>query len=100
MKRVFRAASLIQVAHAKNVLLSAGIDSELRHQYLVGALGDLPIMETWPQLFVADEDETAAVRALSRASQAPSGSNWVCERCGENLEPQFTACWRCTESTE
>ncbi len=95
MKRVFRAASLLQVAHARNVLLAAGIQSELRNQYLAGALGDLPVLETWPQLFVDDDDEQAALRALSRASVAPPGSAWVCEQCGEALEPQFTSCWRC-----
>ena len=95
MKRVFRAASLIQVAHARNLLLAAGIPSEIRNQYLVGALGDLPMFETWPQLYVEDEDESAALRALSRASAAATGPAWVCERCGEQLEPQFTECWRC-----
>ena len=54
MKRVFRAASLWQVAHARNVLIMAGIDSEMRNQYLAGALGDLPMFETWPQLWVED----------------------------------------------
>jgi Putative prokaryotic signal transducing protein len=95
MKRVFRAASLIQVAHARNVLLTAGIESELRNQYLAGALGDLPMLETWPQLFVDDADEQAALRALARAAAAPTGTAWTCERCGELLEPQFTSCWRC-----
>jgi Putative prokaryotic signal transducing protein len=95
MKRVFRAASLIQVAHARNVLLTAGIESELRNQYLAGALGDLPMLETWPQLYVDDADEQAALRALARAEAAPGGAPWTCERCGESLEPQFTSCWRC-----
>jgi hypothetical protein len=95
MKRVFRAASLIQVAHARNVLLTAGIRSELRNQYLAGALGDLPMLETWPQLFVDDDDESAALRALARAAAAPTGTPWTCEQCGEHLEPQFTNCWRC-----
>jgi hypothetical protein len=98
MKRVFRAASLIQVAHARNVLLTAGIDSELRNQYLAGALGDLPMLETWPQLFVEDDDELPALRALSRAAAAPTGAPWVCQDCGERLEPQFTDCWRCGAS--
>ena len=31
MKRVYRAASLLQVAHARNVLISAGIECELRN---------------------------------------------------------------------
>ena len=95
MKRVFRAASLIQVAHARNVLLTAGIQSELRNQYLAGALGDLPMLETWPQLYVDDADEQAALRALARASEAPTGASWTCDGCGEALEPQFTSCWRC-----
>ncbi|HEY2465019.1 MAG TPA: DUF2007 domain-containing protein [Steroidobacteraceae bacterium] len=95
MKRVFRAASLLQVAHARNVLIAAGIDSELRNQYLAGALGDLPMLETWPQLLVEDELEAAALRALEQAAAAPTGAPWVCTQCGEQLEPQFTTCWRC-----
>ncbi len=95
VKRVFRAASLIEVAHARNVLMAAGIQSELRNQYLSGALGDLPMLETWPQLFVEDDDETAALRALSRATHEPGGTPWTCEHCGESSGPQFTHCWRC-----
>jgi hypothetical protein len=95
MKQVFRAASLLQVAHAHNVLIAAGIDSELRNQYLAGALGELPMLETWPQLWVDDALEAAALHALQRAAAAPSGMPWTCEQCGEQLEPQFTTCWRC-----
>jgi hypothetical protein len=95
MKRVFRAATLLQVAHARNVLLTAGIHCELRNQYLAGALGELPMMETWPQLFVDDADEQYALSALARAAAAPSGNPWTCEDCGEQLEAQFTSCWRC-----
>jgi hypothetical protein len=98
MKRVFRAASLIQVAHARNLLLTAGIQSELRNQYLAGAMGDLPMLETWPQLFVDDADEQIALRALAQAAAAPAGAAWTCEHCGEVLEPQFTSCWRCGTS--
>jgi hypothetical protein len=95
LKRVYRAASLLQVAHARNVLITAGIQCELRNQYLAGALGDLPMMETWPQLYVDDEDEPLALRALARAAVAPVGTMWTCSGCGEQLEPQFTQCWRC-----
>jgi hypothetical protein len=95
MKRVFRAASLLQVAHARNILITAGIESELRNQYLAGAMGDLPMIETWPQLFVDDADEQPALRALARAAAAPVGPPWICDGCGEQLEVQFTSCWRC-----
>ena len=95
MKRVFRAASLLQVAHARNLLTAAGIESELRNQYLAGALGDLPMLETWPQIWVEDALESAALRALEEAGRARSGAPWTCGQCGELLEPQFTTCWRC-----
>jgi Putative prokaryotic signal transducing protein len=95
VKRVYRAATLLQVAHARNVLITAGIQCELRNQYLAGALGDLPMMETWPQLYVDDADEGFARSALARAVAAPAGSSWICPDCGEELEPQFLQCWRC-----
>ncbi len=95
LKRVYRAASLLQVAHARNVLIMSGIECELRNQYLAGAMGDLPMMETWPQLYVEDVDEARALSALARASAETAGVPWVCEQCGERLEPQFTQCWRC-----
>ncbi|MFI4890150.1 MAG: DUF2007 domain-containing protein [Steroidobacterales bacterium] len=95
MKRVYRAASLVQVAHTRNLLLAAGIDSEIRNQYLAGAMGELPMMETWPQLVVEDADEARALRVIERAAAPVAGEPWVCEACGERLEPQFTNCWRC-----
>jgi hypothetical protein len=95
LKRVFYAPTLLQVAHARNVLTTAGIESELRNQYLAGALGDLPMLETWPQLFVEDDDERAALNALARASTTPAGPAWTCPQCSEELEPQFSQCWRC-----
>jgi hypothetical protein len=95
MKRVYRAASLLQVAHARNVLISAGIECELRNVHLAGALGDLPMMETWPQLYVNDADERYALGALAGAAATQPGAPWTCEGCSEQLEPQFTCCWRC-----
>ena len=71
MKRVYRAASLLQVAHARNVLITAGIRCELRNQYLAGAMGELPMMETWPQLYVDDADERYALGVLARAAAGP-----------------------------
>jgi len=95
MKRVFRAGSLLQVAHARNVLITAGIPCELRNQYLSGAMGELPMIETWPELLVEDADERYALSVLARASTVPDASPWNCAECGEQLEPQFTGCWRC-----
>jgi hypothetical protein len=95
MKRVYRAPSLLQVAHARNLLITAGIDCEIRNQYLAGAMGELPLIETWPQLVVDDADEARSLKVLERAAAPIAGDPWICESCGERLEPQFTTCWRC-----
>jgi uncharacterized membrane protein len=36
---------------------------------------------------------TASVPPTKNA--APTGDAWICAQCGEQLEPQFTSCWRC-----
>jgi len=95
MKRVYRAASLLQVAHARNMLITAGIPCELRNQYLAGAMGDLPLLETWPELLVEDGDEQFALSVLRRSNSAQGGADWICTECQERLESQFTCCWRC-----
>jgi hypothetical protein len=53
------------------------------------------MFETWPQIFVEDDDESAAIRTLAQASRIPTGNAWTCSRCGEELEAQFTECWSC-----
>jgi hypothetical protein len=94
MKRVFRAASLIQVAHARNVLMTAGIQRTA--QSVSG--GRARRSADAGNLAAAvrrRRDEQYALRALARAAAAPAGASWTCEQCGEVLEPQFTSCWRC-----
>ena len=100
MKRVYRAGSLLQVAHARNVLITAGIPCELRNQYLAGAMGELPMIETWPELHVDDADERYALSVLAGAASTAVGAPWVCPECREQLEAQFTCCWRCGHERE
>ena len=88
--------TLPEAAHLCNVLEAAGIAAQLRNECLVGAMGDIPMPETWPQVWVEDGADLArardTLRALDRPVQSPS---WTCPVCEEWLEGQFTACWRC-----
>ncbi|HZF17038.1 MAG TPA: DUF2007 domain-containing protein [Steroidobacteraceae bacterium] len=100
MKRVYSAANLIDAAHWANVLASHGIEAQLRNTTLGGGVGELPFVETWPQVWVADEQELHAKRVLEavRAGAEGSAAAWRCERCGEQIDGQFDACWRCAEA--
>lgn len=84
--------------HWVNVLAAAGIECELHNRYLNGALGEIPADQCAPELWLVDErDEALARRVLATAQSgpAPDVPTWRCQGCGETLEPQFTACWRC-----
>ena len=97
MKLVYSAETVVQVAHMRNVLESVGIRCELRNYHLASALGEIPFVECWPQLWAVEERQHAEAERLVAAelNGRPRGPGWTCPECRESLEPQFTACWRC-----
>ena len=96
MKRVYSAETLVQVAHMRNLLATYGVATELRNSALTGILGDIPLMETWPQLWVEERLYPLASAIVEQELNAPpAGSAWTCQACGESIEGQFTECWRC-----
>lgn len=76
----------------------------IRNESLAGAMGELPAQETWPEIWVLDDREAVLAKrliahALAEENQAQAGqSHWQCSKCGEQLEAQFTHCWRCREA--
>jgi len=100
MQRVYAGADRILVGFLKSVLEANGIPCIVRFDHLAGAAGELPPTEVWPELWVLnDEDERAAKTqiALAIGERTDSLASWACPRCGELIEGQFAACWRCAE---
>lgn len=97
MKRVYVSHSPLQVAHMRNLLELEGIRCRTRHMGLVGGAGELPPTAIWPELWVERAlDADRAERIIRDAERPlPGGDAWTCPVCGELLEPQFDACWRC-----
>jgi hypothetical protein len=97
MKRVWSGSSLPDTAHFKNVLEHAGIECLIKNRELGGGVGDLPVFDASPELWVLDDQEEArAVRLLRDSSRpAANGAPWRCVQCGEDNEAQFAACWSC-----
>jgi hypothetical protein len=97
MKLVYSAESVVNVAHMRNVLESAGIRCELRNYHLAGAIGEIPFVECWPQLWAVEEHQHGQAEQLVAAALngVQRGPEWTCPECRERIEPQFTACWRC-----
>lgn len=97
-KFLIRRSTLMDAQHCANLLECAGIRAEVRNRYLAGALGEIPPVEAWPQVWIpAVQDAEAALRSLREASSELSADcpPWRCPGCDEWIEPQFAACWQC-----
>jgi len=97
-KLLTRRSTLLEAQHCANLLESAGIRTQVRNSYLAGALGEIPQVEAWPQVWIPEaQDSQAALARLREASADLAGHapSWTCAGCGERIEPQFAACWRC-----
>lgn len=99
MKRVFSGINLADTTHLKNLLEQAGIGSFIKHAYLGSAVGELPVFDVSPELWVfADADAPradAVIRDALRPSVEAGAQPWRCAQCDEMNEQQFAACWRC-----
>jgi len=97
MKKVYSADNPVMVGHMQSLLEQAGIDSEIRNLALGGALGELPPIECWPEVWVhRDEDYERALSLVEQELHKPptNAEAWHC-RCGETIEGQFSHCWHC-----
>lgn len=97
MKRIFVAQHPTEAHLLKGVLENEGIAAEIRGEALFGVRGEIPFTEALPEIWVDDAQVGRALEVLrSQATPAAgAGESVPCSNCGEMLEPQFTACWRC-----
>lgn len=94
--------SMLEVAHLRNVLESDGIRCFVRNDRLAGVLGEIPFVECWPELWVVHNGDALRARGLIdivRKAGLTRGPDWRCSRCGELVEGQFDACWRCAAAS-
>jgi hypothetical protein len=102
MKRVWSGATLADTTHLKNLLEHAGIGSFIKNAYLGSALGELPVYDSTPELWVFRDADVSRAETLLREAMHPAAAArtdaWRCRACGESNEGQFGACWSCGAS--
>jgi hypothetical protein len=100
MKKLTSADSLITINHYRNLLVSEGIRSFIRNEYLGAIIGEMPFQEAWPELWIENDlDYDRALQLIDSATigrESPQGA-WRCRHCGTENEGQFAACWNCSE---
>jgi hypothetical protein len=97
MRLIYSSLRLLEVHHLKNLLEAEGIRCQIRNELLSRLAGEIPFTECAPELWLLDErDLEQARRIVSDFDRATvTQPRWRCPGCGEDLEGQFSACWRC-----
>ena len=60
-----------------------------------GGIGELAPFETWPELWVAQEDEDKAKKVIEQISHTNTEVEKICPHCGEGNQLSFQICWNC-----
>ena len=101
MKKLTSAETIVTITHYQNLLAAEGIKTEVRNQHLGGVMGEVPVFETWPQLWVVNElDFDRATQLIEAADAESTEIPWTCRKCGEKNEGQYAACWNCEASAD
>ena len=85
-------------AHAlREILESNAISAVVHGEHLFPLQGRVPM--AYPTVCVNESDIPRAQSIIGdfKKSQtsSPATESWVCQKCGEQNEAQFTACWKC-----
>ena len=96
MKKVYSSDNFIMAGHVHSLLEANDIDCHLRNMNLTGGIGELPLNECWPEVWVNDESDFLSAEQLinTALSQEIKHEDWKCQ-CGEKIEGQFEVCWSC-----
>lgn len=98
MRRLYTSHNGLLAGFLRSTLQEHGIACVLKNEFLGGAAGEIPPTECWPELWVVEDADYAHAKAILETTvgfDLPPAENWQCPRCGEALEGQFLACWRC-----
>lgn len=100
MKKVYSSSDNIQTGFLKGILEARNIQVLVKNEMLLGAAGEVPPTEIWPEIWVMDDrDETIAKTIIEQVlTPTIEHKQWQCNQCGEWIESQFSECWKCNAS--
>jgi len=99
MKQLHSARHAPEAHLIRGFLESNGIAAVVRGEYLTSGWGELPVDVC--SVWVTDDAQYDRAHGLLVAflngdfAHEFRDQRWRCPQCGEQLEGQFTACWKC-----
>ena len=99
MHKVYSHPSEAMVHIVRNELESRGIEAIVRGEHAAAVMGGGSGFDAWVELWVVDEgrveEANRIVQDVMDEEPSAEGGSWTCSRCGNEVEPQFGACWNC-----
>jgi hypothetical protein len=95
MKRVLQAPNLALATLWADQLTGAGLAASVQRAFASGIAGELPPDQCLPEVWVSDDAQLEAARALLAQWQTLPHRVWACRRCQEIVEGPFESCWNC-----
>lgn len=98
MRKIFEHIDFSRVGHFQSILESAGIETHIKNVGAAMASGEIPFLECFPELWVAnDDDYDRSIAMLEPYYKLPeeTSSAWTCPSCKEVIEGSFGQCWNC-----
>ncbi len=97
MRRLCKAASLPDAHILRGLLAQEGIEAHVLNENAQSGVGQLPVVEALPELWVEDEkDWERATDVVRRFEAAPRiDAALRCAACGEDNPGNFQVCWNC-----
>ncbi len=87
----------------ERLLHEAGIPCMIRNEHLSMARGEIPITESYPELWILNDDDYAKANEMLetlRNFKIEIHDPWACPHCNETIEGQFTSCWKCGQERQ
>ncbi|MBR9912871.1 MAG: DUF2007 domain-containing protein [Gammaproteobacteria bacterium] len=96
MKLIYTNENRLLVGNVQNILEAHNIEVILKNEYSQGAVGELSVFDSWPELWILmDSDYEKAVKVIKNYKSKESDPEWVCSTCGESNDASFDSCWKC-----
>ena len=94
--RLHTADNPVEVGFVRGLLEAEGIETRVQSMELWTAAVEIYFAEgARPSVWVKKPRLEQAREILRQSDRRGEAEDWICDRCGESLEGQFTACWRC-----
>ena len=107
MNEIHRTPNSVEAHFLRGLLQSNGIDAFVLGDDLTAMRSQFFFSNVVPlKVCIYDAARMDEAKSLVSAyfegsgSEAPAGEAWLCPKCQERLEAQFTLCWQCGTERE